>query len=63
MGPDEPLLMLTHPSSLTRVWGQSKFPESLSRVFVLNSPRLFSGVWAMIKVAFSVLQVENGSRP
>ncbi len=29
---------------------QSKFPESLSRVFVLNAPRLFSGVWAMIKV-------------
>ncbi|EKX46616.1 hypothetical protein GUITHDRAFT_152277, partial [Guillardia theta CCMP2712] len=25
--------------------GQSKFPESLSRIFVLNAPTLFSGVW------------------
>eukprot|EP00960_Hanusia_phi_P057499 763583-Hanusia_phi.AAC.10 len=29
--------------------GQSKYPESLSRIFVLNAPTLFSGVWNSVK--------------
>ncbi|EKX41481.1 hypothetical protein GUITHDRAFT_45437, partial [Guillardia theta CCMP2712] len=29
--------------------GQKKYPESLSKVFVLNSPSLFYGIWRIIK--------------
>ena len=29
--------------------GQSKYPESLNRVFVLNAPTLFSGLWNTVK--------------
>jgi hypothetical protein len=29
--------------------GQSKFPESLYRVFIVNAPTIFSGTWTAIK--------------
>ena len=42
------VLFFLFPQSLFSV-GQSKFPESISKIFIMNAPSLFSGAWAILK--------------